>query len=43
MIPIQGIIAAATFGWFQDEQTEQKKRTPEGEGAEEIGVRGDYE
>ena len=43
MIPIQGTIAASIFEWFQDGQTEQKKRTPEEEEAEEIGAVGDYE
>lgn len=41
--PIQEIIAAATFGWFQGEQTGQKKRTHAGVALGGIGVVGDYE
>ena len=41
--PIQGIIAAATFGWSRGEQTGQKKRTHAGVALGEIGVVGDYE
>ena len=43
VIPTQGTIAAATFGWSRGERTGRKKRTPEEEGADVLGAAGGYE